>query len=199
MNQWDKRYAEDGYAYGTAPNAFLAGNVAALPMGRVLCLADGEGRNSVWLAGQGYGVTAVDLSPIGMEKAQALAAERGVSIQTAATDLADFDIEPNAWQGVVSIFGHLPPDTRRLVHGRCVSGLVPGGVFLLEAYTPDQIARGTGGPPDAAMMMTADGLREELAGLEILTADEIVRDVSEGRYHTGAGAVVRVIARKPEA
>ena len=190
---WDQRYSEPDYAYGTEPNDFLRAMAARLPPGRLLSLGEGEGRNAVWLAEQGYAVTAVDSSAVGLGKARRLASERGVHLETCHADLAEFPIEPEAWDAVVSIFCHLPPALRRQVHRRVVQGLRPGGMLLLEAYTPRQLAFATGGPPLAEMTMDLIGLRTELTGLEFLFAEELEREVHEGRYHTGHGAVVQLL------
>ena len=112
-------------------------------------------------------------------------------------DLADFRVEPEAWDGIVSIFAHMPAHARCHLHREVVSGLRSGGVFLLEAYRPEQLQYGTGGPPTIEMMMDLNGLRVELAGLELEYASDVVRDIHEGRFHTGQGAVVQVLARKP--
>ena len=193
---WDERYGAKEYAYGTDPNGFLVEHMTKIPTGKVLCLAEGEGRNAVYLAKHGYDVTAVDASSVGLQKAQRLARESGVSISTIVSDLADYSIEPNSLQGVVSIFCHVPKSLRQDLHRRVVAGLKPGGILLLEAYTPAQLQHGTGGPPDEAMTMQLQDLEQELAGLEIILAQEIERDVIEGLYHTGRGAVVQVIGRK---
>ena len=194
---WDERYAEDDYVYGTEPNDFLRAAVANVPRGRALCLAEGEGRNAVFLAQQGFDVLAVDSSAVGLQKAQRLAEDREVQIETLVADLADYAIEPDSWDLIVSIFCHLPPDVRRRLHAEVVAGLRPGGVFILEAYTPAQLEWGTGGPPTAELMMKREALTEELEGLEFEEAVERERDVIEGRFHTGRGAVVQVLAHKP--
>ena len=194
---WDERYAADEYVYGTEPNDFLVSRVSALPRGRVLCLGEGEGRNAVWLAQQGFEAHAVDASAVGLAKAQRLARERRVALHTHHADLASFDASPGEWDAIVSIFCHLPPAVRARVHGRIAHWLRPGGVFLLEAYTPGQLALKTGGPPHAEMMMTLAGLRAELAGLHVEHGVETVRAVVEGRLHRGDGAVVQVLARRP--
>jgi SAM-dependent methyltransferase len=195
---WDERFSEPGYAYGTDPNGFLVSVAGRIPMGRVLSLAEGEGRNAVFLAGLGYEVTAVDASSVGLAKAEHLAAERGVSITTVHADLATFEIEPDAWQGIVSIFCHLPPAVREGLHDRCRRGLVPGGVFILEGFAPRQLDFGTGGPKSPELLMELADLRLELQGLDFEIAHEIERPGSEGRYHRGRVAVVQVLAGKPE-
>lgn len=193
---WDERFSEPGYAYGTEPNDFLVSVADRLPMGRVLCLAEGEGRNAVFLAGLGYEVTAVDASTVGLAKAERLAAERGVAITTVHTDLAEFEIEPAAWRGIVSIFCHQPPVIRAALHERCLRGLATGGIFVLEAFSPRQLELGTGGPRTPELLMELDVIRCELPGLRFEIAREIERPVIEGKYHRGRAAVVQVLAAK---
>ena len=194
---WDERYQENKPTYGEAANDFLVEQVGYLRPGNCLCLAEGQGRNAVWIAEQGFAVTAMDQSSVGMAKAADLAAARGVALTTAVGDLADFDLGSGKWDNIVSIFGHLPSALRRDVHRRVVEALRPDGIFLIEAFTPDQLAtEGTGGPADPDMLLTVNKLRAELAGLEVMFAQEIVRPVNEGDYHKGDCAVVQFIARK---
>jgi SAM-dependent methyltransferase len=190
---WDERYSQSGYVYGTEPNEFLAEAAARIPLGPVLSLGEGEGRNAAYLASLGHRVTAVDQSEVGLAKAQRLAAERGLTIETLPADLADFPIQPGAWSGIVSIFCHLPRRIRVPLYAAAVRGLQPGGVFVLEAYTPQQIGRGTGGPQDPDMLVSLANLTAELAGLELVHACELEREVREGAYHTGVASVVQVI------
>lgn len=194
---WDQRYSVDEYVYGTAPNDFLRQQAQSLTPGSALCLADGEGRNGVYLAELGHSVTSVDLSSVAMAKAAALADQRGVTLSTHVADLAAFNLGQARWDLVVSIFAHTPPAIRRDVHRRVTHALRPGGTLVLEAYTPDQIGRGTGGPPVAEMTMTLQDLIDELEGLDIVHGVELVRSVVEGAGHTGDGAVVQVVAVKP--
>ena len=194
---WNERYAEDGFAYGTEPNGFIAAHADAIRGGDVLCLACGEGRNAVHLAERGLSVSGVDLSDVGIEKTKALAAERGVQVHTEVASLGDYDLGVSRWDGIVSVFAHVPPAIRRALHRAIPAALRSGGVLLLEAYTPAQLEHGTGGPPALSMLMSLAELREDLAGLDFELAQEIERDVVEGRYHTGKAAVVQVIARKP--
>lgn len=193
---WDNRYASPDFVFGTEPNDFLRQCADLVPTGPVLCLGEGEGRNAVFLAGRGHAVTAVDQSATGLAKARQLAAERGLALETTVADLADYRIQPGAWVGIVSIFLHLPPELRAQVYARTAVGLRPGGVFILEAYTPAQLAFGTGGPKDVALLPTLAGLRAELAGLDLVIARECERDVIEGAGHSGRAAVVQVVARR---
>lgn len=196
---WDERYAVDDYVYGVEPNEFLAEKSAQLERGKVLCLAEGEGRNAVYLAELGFAVTAVDSSKVGLTKATRLARERGVAIECVLADLADYKIEAEAWDSVISVFCHLPESLRRQVHEDVVAGLKPGGTFLLEAYTPRQLSFDTGGPRSEELLMELKTLKEELAGLDFLHAEEVERDIREGSKHTGRGSVVQVLVRKAKA
>jgi SAM-dependent methyltransferase len=194
---WDERFSSPDYVYGTEPNTFVAAMASRIPAGPVLCLAEGEGRNAVHLARLGHAVTAVDQSAVGLAKAARLAAARGVALTTIVADLAHYSISPSIWSGIVATFAHLPPPLRRAVHAQVVAGLRPGGVFILEAYTPAQLVFGTGGPKDPSLCMTLVALRVELAGLVFEVARECERDVVEGTGHTGRGAVVQIVARRP--
>lgn len=195
---WNQRYARDEFAYGTAPNDFLVACAHHItPQGRVLCLADGEGRNGVWLATQGHAVTSVDIAAEGMAKAARLARERGVALDTRIADLAVFDSGTDAWDGIVSIFMHLPPKLRREVFARGVAALRPGGVVLFEAYAKGQLGRGTGGPPEIDLLVDIAELQQEFPGCRILHAFHGLRDVVEGRHHNGPGEVVQLILQKP--
>jgi 2-polyprenyl-3-methyl-5-hydroxy-6-metoxy-1,4-benzoquinol methylase len=194
---WDQRYRTEEYVYGTRPNDFLASVSDRIAKGRVLCLAEGEGRNAVFLARQGHQVLAVDQSAVGLAKAQRLAATCGVSIETRTVDLASFEIVPESWDAVISIFAHVPSQLRRTLHRQVVGGLRPGGILVLEGYTPAQLQYKTGGPPDLDKLMTLADLREELVGLTFMHALELEREVIEGTLHTGLGAVVQVLAVKP--
>lgn len=194
---WDERYSADDYVFGKEPNRFLAENFTRIPKGKVLCLAEGEGRNAVFLARQGYDVTAVDSSAVGLAKARRLAEEHGVQIRLVCADLAGYDLGVDQWEGIVSIFCHLSPDVRRPLHARLPTALKRGGVLLLEAYTPAQLAHRTGGPSNVERMMTASDLATELPGLVFHRLQELEREVVEGSYHRGKSAVVQLIAEKP--
>lgn len=195
---WDARYSTEDYMFGTEPNAFLVEVSSRIPKGRVLCLAEGEGRNGVHLASQGFDVTGIDSSRVGLEKAKRLAAQRSVHINTIVADLAEYPFGTHAWKGIVSIFCHLPPEIRRGIHRKVVDGLCPGGAFVLEAYTPRQLEFRTGGPSHVELLADAETLRQELAGLRFERCVEVERDIVEGIGHHGHSAVVQIVAFKPD-
>jgi len=194
---WNARFAGEEHLYGTAPNAWLVSQAARLRAGsQVLTIGDGEGRNGVWLAEQGHEVTAVDASERGLAKARALAQARGVTVRQVLADLTRWDWPVGAFDAVVSIFVHFDRAARPLVHRSMLAALVPGGLILLEGYTPYQHLYRTGGPQDLDMLVTAWRLKEDFAGAEIMELEETETELSEGRGHSGRSAVVRLIARK---
>jgi SAM-dependent methyltransferase len=194
---WDERYSEPGFTYGIAPNEFLVSVVARIPKGKILSLAEGEGRNAVYLASLGYQVTGVDGSEVGLRKTMNLAAERGVAITTVHADLSEFEIVPEQWDGIIAIFCHIPSALRIQLHQAAVHGLKPGGVFVLEAFSKEQLAYGTGGPSSLDMLMSLEELKRELAGLNFVQAVQIERPVHEGRRHTGLASVIQLFGIKP--
>ena len=197
---WNQRFSAEDYIYGTAPNDFLAQHYRQIPAGgRVLSLGEGEGRNAVFLARQGYQVTAVDAAEQGLIKIRRLAAQHGVEVATIHADLEEFCIEPGQWDGIISIFCHLPASLRQRVNAHIVAGLRPGGVLLLEGYTPRQLQFATGGPKDTHLLLAPADLQQELSALSLLHLQELQREVIEGRLHTGLAAVVQVLARRESA
>lgn len=194
---WNERYAGDGLAYGELPNDFLAQMAGRFPpRGVALDIGAGEGRNALFLAARGLDVLAVDQSTVGLAKAQRLAAGRGLTLRTQAADLRDFDAPPASFDVITSIWIHLPQPLRAGLHARLGAWLRPGGLFVLEAYAPEQCGRGTGGPPDPLLYAPLDVIVAELAGLTIEHQAALSRDVIEGRFHGGESAVVQVVARK---
>jgi len=195
---WDERYKQPGFAFGTEPNDFLKEHYSLMSKGRVISIGEGEGRNGVFLARHGYSVLAVDSSPVGLAKAQELAAANNVSIITRCADLSRFEWDDESVTGVVSIFCHLPPTIRSSLFKKIISWLKPGGVFLLEGYSKEQLKYGTGGPKSESLLLDLHEIKEELSGLEFLKAEALERHINEGRYHDGTSAVVHIAARKPQ-
>ena len=192
---WNERYGSDDFAYGTEPNSFLAEN-AKLLTGPVLSLAEGEGRNAVFLASLGLDVLGVDGSEVGLAKAQKLADSKGVAIRTEVADLATYQPPANFYGSVVSISAHLPSDVRRRLYPLVEQCLKPGGIILFEAYSKSQLSRNTGGPKDPDMLMTAVDIQKEFSNCEVLLCHEIEREVVEGEFHTGMACVVQFIGKK---
>ncbi len=196
-NQWNDRYGQSEYYYGTEPNTFLVDQVNQIKKNeKILCLAEGEGRNAVFLAKNGFQVTAVDSSQVGLDKLAELAQKNNVVIETVCCDLNAFIFESNYWSGIVSIWCHLPSELRAKVHKGVVSSLKPGGVFILEAYRPEQLNFKTGGPQNADLMPTLSQIVAELPGLKPVMAREIERSISEGIGHQGMSAVVQFVGTK---
>lgn len=193
---WDERYSAEEYAYGTKPNDFLKDNFNYIRKGNVLSLAEGEGRNAVFLARKGYSVTAVDSSLSGIDKGMKLAKNNGVEVEFIHADLVEYDLGENRWDGVISIFFPLPSLQRKILYKKLARGLNKNGVFLLEAYTPEQLKFGTGGGNSVDSMQSKKSLIHELSGLNFDHLVELERNVVEGIYHTGIGAVVQAIATK---
>jgi SAM-dependent methyltransferase len=196
---WDARFARDDYLFGTEPNEFLA---SCRPLigdaARVLCVADGEGRNSVWLASEGLEVVAFDASPVGVAKARRLAAERGVTVRHEVAGVDGWGWPREAFDVVAAIYVQFaPPGMRRRMFERIRETLRPGGLFLLEGYRLEQMAFGTGGPRVPDQLYTEDQLREELAGFELEEIRSYDAVIDEGPAHSGMSAVIDVIARRP--
>ena len=196
---WDQRYAAPGYLFGTDPARFLSEHANHLPQdGRVLCVADGEGRNAVFLAARGLDVTAFDASPVAIGKARKLAEERGVTVHHALADIDGWDWEPGAYDAVVAIFIQFaPPSMRKRIFEGMKRTLRPGGVLMLHGYRPEQIAHGTGGPPDAENLYTEDLLEKAFGDFEILRLSSYESEIEEGKGHVGMSALIDLIAIKP--
>jgi SAM-dependent methyltransferase len=198
---WNRRFQGEGFLFGTEPNGWLREQAAALPAGgRVLCVADGEGRNSVWLARQGFAVDAFDISDVGVAKARAFAARAGVTVNYAVADCDGYAWQPARYDGVAAIFVQFAdPALRQRLFANLVASLAPGGVLILQGYTPKQLEYKTGGPPQVSHLYTPGLLREAFAGLEILALREYEAEVAEGDGHRGRSALIGLVARRPPA
>jgi 2-polyprenyl-3-methyl-5-hydroxy-6-metoxy-1,4-benzoquinol methylase len=194
---WNERYAETAFAYGKEPNDFLKQQIAQKGSGQVLCLAEGQGRNAVYLAGQGYDVTATDLSSVGLERTKELAKEKGVAVATLQVDLSEYQIGSEAWDGIVCIFGHFPPSVRTHVLSQLHGSLKSGGFLLMEVYSTNQLDYGTGGPKEISMLYTLSELETMLApSWDFKVLQKTEREINEGEYHNGNSSVIQVYARK---
>lgn len=199
-NFWDARFSQPDYLFGTEPADFLIRHIHFLPPGsRVLCIADGEGRNSVWLAGQGKDVVAMDGSGVALDKARALAARKGVSVDYRQGDVALWDWDAEPFDAVVGIFFQfLTPAARALVFAGLDRAIKPGGLLMLHGYAPRQVGYGTGGPPHSENMYDLALLNDAFPGYEVLFEADYDAEVDEGRGHSGRSALVDFIARKPD-
>lgn len=195
---WDARFARDDYIFGTMPNVFLAAQRGRLAAGsRVLCVADGEGRNSVWLAQQGMHVTAFDIAPRGVEKARALARQAGVTVDFRVAAVEDWDWTPEAFHAVAAIFVQFAsPAVRTQMFAGMLHTLKPGGWLLLQGYTPRQLDYRTGGPPCAEHLYTAELLQRAFRSHEMVELREHDDVLSEGTQHSGLSALIDCVVRK---
>ncbi len=194
---WEERYSEKEFAFGTEPNDFLVEVANKITKGDTLVLADGEGRNGVFLASLGHRVVTVDLSPTGVKKSQQLAAERHVEIDAQVGDLEFFDFGIAKWDCIVSIFCHLPFVLRADVHERTKNALRLGGVFVLEAYNKANIGRGVGGPQSTELTLELSELESQFAGFKFSINRTIERNIVEGKYHNGMSSTTQLVAIKP--
>lgn len=201
LERWNNRFSAEGYLFGKEPNAFLASQRERLKPGMsALCVADGEGRNSVWLAQQGLKVTAFDFSPVGVAKARALAREAAVEADHRQSDIFRWDWSAERYDVVVAIFFQfLAPDARARIFEGMRAALAPGGLLILQGYRPEQLAYGTGGPSQVENLYTEPLLRESFAGLEILHLASHDDVVDEGPAHRGMSALIDLVARRPPA
>lgn len=197
LARWNERFSASDYIFGTAPNAFLASKAALFKPGqRALCVADGEGRNSVWLAEQGLEVTAFDISPVGVAKAQRLAADRGVRVVHEVASVYDWPWPQAQFDVVAAIFVQFAdPAMRSFLFERMARSLKPGGLVLIEGYTPKQLEYNTGGPSKLENLYTAELLRSSFEGFEVLELREYEAELEEGSRHAGTSALIDFVAR----
>ena len=196
-DKWDERYSIDDYVYSKDPNLFLKEKFKNIPRGKVLCVADGEGRNGVWLAKNGYNVTSIDFSPKAIEKIKRLAQENNVPINTICADLLEYNFGENKYDGIVSIFAHFKIDEINKLHSKYFNALKPNGVFFTEVFAKEQLQLNTGGPKDISLLFDTNDIINSFPGgkIELLKKDVVY--LHEGHIHDGKSVVVRAIIRKP--
>jgi SAM-dependent methyltransferase len=201
LQTWDARYAREDFHFGEEPSAFVRSHAHCLKGSRsVLCVADGEGRNSVFLAAQGLAVTAFDFAPNAVAKARRLAARRGVAVDHRCADIFAWDWAGAAYDALVVVFiQFLAPEDRGAVFAGMKSAVRPGGLILLEGYRPEQVDYGTGGPPRRENMYTRNWLEQAFRDWEILELSAYDAEIHEGTGHRGMSALIDLVARKPSA
>ncbi|MFH1120495.1 MAG: methyltransferase domain-containing protein [Bacteroidota bacterium] len=195
--QWDERYADDAYIYGTDPNNWLAGKLAVMTPGIILFPAEGEGRNAVYAAEMGWEVFAFDQSEEGKKKAERLSALKGVTINYDIADLTGYNPEKKRFDVIALIFVHMPVEIRKSVHLRITELLKPGGYIILEAFTKQQLNNTSGGPRTEMLLYEKDFIRNDFSGLDFLEFAETLTYLNEGPLHQGEAHVIRLLARKP--
>jgi SAM-dependent methyltransferase len=195
---WNRRFEGDAYRFGTAPNAWLREHAGVWQSGqRVLCVADGEGRNSVWLASQGLRVDAFDVASVGVAKARRLAAEKGVSVNFSVSDCDAYPWPQDVYDGVAAIFVQFAdPAMRERLFENIKRCLKPGGTLLLQGYTPRQLDYKTGGPPQVEHLYTGAMLRQAFADFELIELRDYEADLTEGDRHQGRSALIGLVARR---
>lgn len=194
---WDAKYRGTDYFYGVRPNAFLVEESYRLnPGSRVLCLGDGEGRNGVWLAEQGHKVTSVDASPRALQKCAHLAMQRGVFLRTECTDLRGWSWRGEPFDAVVAIYFHLLPQDRTPVFRAAFDALAEGGLFLMEAFSKDQLGFSSGGPKNIDLLYRADEVSGDFSGGKVLMATDDETELAEGTGHNGPASVSRLLVAK---
>lgn len=196
---WDERFAGEGFLYGTEPAPFVTKNAGSLPeRSRVLSIADGEGRNSVWLAEQGADVTAMDASRVAIEKAQTFAAERGVIVAFNHGDVMSWPWDAAQYDVVLGVFFQfLPPKERAVVFQGLDRALRHGGTLMLHGFAPRQVEYGSGGPPHAENMYTLPLLREAFPSYSIAHEADYDAEIHSGAGHNGMAALIDFVAHKP--
>jgi SAM-dependent methyltransferase len=197
---WNGRFASESYVFGTRPAAFLVDNAHHVPpQSRVLVPADGEGRNSVFLAELGHRVVATDIAEEGLAKARKLAAARAVDVEFRHLDLQGWQWPEAEFDAVVAVFIQFaPPALRDEIFSGMKRSVRPGGVILLHGYTPKQLEHRTGGPSMVEQLYTEELLRMAFGDWELLRIEAYERDLDEGEGHKGRSAVVDLVARRPE-
>jgi SAM-dependent methyltransferase len=194
---WNARYKESEYAYGLEPNDFLKSKINSLkPNSKILCLAEGEGRNAIFLAENKHQITAIDYSDEGLNKLKSLAKERNVIVQIICADLNQYKIEPNQWDAIICIFGHFPIELRKAVFKQVYTGLRKNGVFLMEAYHKDQLKYKTGGPQVADLLYSKEELQNDFSEFENISIETFIKEIEEGKFHKGTSSVIQVVANK---
>jgi cyclopropane fatty-acyl-phospholipid synthase-like methyltransferase len=197
LERWQTRFSAPDYAFGKVPNAFLKAQAHRLRPGQTaLSVADGEGRNGVWLAEQGLDVLTIDFSPAGLAKALALAAERGVKLRTEQADITQWRWPANAFDVIVAIFIFVEPHERAAFFANLKGALKPGGLLLMQGYRPEQLKYRTGGPPNAERMYTRAILQEGFGDMAEVDIREHDSTISEGTAHVGMSALIDLVARK---
>ncbi|MEP7109788.1 MAG: class I SAM-dependent methyltransferase [Ferruginibacter sp.] len=193
---WNGRYGELEYIYGEEPNIFFAEQLHKIKPGKIILPCEGEGRNGVYAASQGWNVNAFDLSEAGKAKALQLANKKGVELNYIIEDANTVNYTENSVDAVAFIYAHFPPDTRKLIHQKAISWLKPGGRIIVEAFNPQQLQNNSGGPKDLSMLYTENIIKEDFGRLKIECVQMVRAELKEGKYHEGMSDIIRFVGIK---
>ena len=194
---WDQRYSEPGFAYGMEPNAFFVEVLDSLTPGRLLLPGEGEGRNAIYAAGNGWEVSAFDQSIVARDKAREWAASMDLQFDYRLASMEEFFCPDPIFDLIAIIYIHLLPESRLQVHRQLSACLKPGGKIIMECFHKNQLRYGTGGPPIEELLYQENDIRSDFTALDIDLCEEQVLDIFQGKYHSGKSSVVRLIANKP--
>jgi hypothetical protein len=193
---WDTRYSEPGFVYGKEPNKYFKYALSKMTAGKLLLPAEGEGRNAVFAAGNGWTVTAVDFSAQGRDKALKFAEERKITIEYVLSPLEKYVFPENEFDSVALIYAHFPPPLRTQIHNSVAKSLKPGWMLILEAFSKEQINNNTGGPRESSLLYTIKDILSDFSDLTVIESDEIEMELEEGQYHRGKSNIIRLLAKK---
>lgn len=195
-NFWNERYSEEEYVYGEEPNVFFAEQLEKLPAGKIILPCEGEGRNAVYAASQGWEINAFDASEAGRVKALQLADKKSVIIDYAVEDALSVNYPENSADAVAFIYAHFPPSIRKQIHQKAITWLKPGGRIILEAFNPQQLNNHSGGPKELSMLYTEEIIKEDFEGLKIELIQTTQTTLNEGKYHEGNADIIRFVGVK---
>lgn len=193
---WNERYSKEEYVYGEEPNVFFAAQLNKLENGSIILPCEGEGRNAVYAASQGWIVNAFDSSEAGKAKALRLADKKEVSIDYEIADAVSVDYRESSVDVVAFIYAHFPPAVRKQIHQKAIKWLKPGGKIIIEAFNPSQLQNSSGGPKDITMLYTEEILKEDFQKLKIELSKILQTTLQEGKYHQGEADIIRFVAIK---
>ena len=197
QKMWDERFAQAEPVYGEQPNAYLRAQAQRFVPGcKILVPGDGYGRNGIWLASQGFQVSTVDLSPVGVARARKSAQAAGLALSIELADLATWRWPVGEFEAVAAIFLHLPPVLRTQIHAHMLGALKPAGLLIIQAFTPAQLRHTSGGPKQVELLYSAEILQKDFAAADVLELQEVELEIEEGRMHRGSAAVVQGVFRK---
>lgn len=198
LDKWNERFSEEGYAYGKEPNAFFKEEIDKMKPGRLLLAAEGEGRNAVYAARQGWQVDCYDYSEAGKEKALKLAKENNTSINYTVQDLEDFSPREDYYDAAAIIYMHLPEELRTKVNRKIISSLKTGGRVIIEVFEKEQAEKTSGGPKDPELLYSLEEIVNEFADLDFQQLSKEVIELNEGKYHQGEAVVIRFTGTKEQ-